>query len=176
MSLGAQNTHTIELLRDNLCASPLAAFPTNTHSPLDGSERVKAEERQCLFTFNICAPTMCLTVLAGKGLLHPGVYSQTTAEIRAAAAGPCTSAPAGKDSFKCTALPSPFRKLWRRIQERLEVISINGICTQRQCLLWFHIKPSAVDIMPSLSTSPSCPSDKSRKQRTWIHRRKASLQ
>lgn len=171
-------THTppIESLWDNLCASPLAAFPTNTHSLLDGSERVKAEERQCLFTFNICAPAMCLTTLAGKGLLHPGVYSKTAAEIRAAASGPRTSAPAGKHSFKCTALPSPFRKLWRLIQKQLEVISINGICTQRQCLLSFHIKPSAVDIMPSLSTSLSCPSDRSRKQRMWIHRRKASLQ
>lgn len=93
-----------------------------------------------------------------KGLLHPGVYSKTAAEIWAAASGPRTSAPAGKYSFKCTVLPSPFRKIWRLIQEQLEVISVNGICTQRQYLLWFHTKPSAVDITLSLSTSLSCPS------------------
>lgn len=69
-SLDAQNIRPIETPRDNLFDAPLAAFPTNTPSPSDGSQRVKAEERQRLFTFDICAPTLCLATRSGRGCYY----------------------------------------------------------------------------------------------------------
>lgn len=155
-SLDAQNIHTIKSPRDNSLDPPLVAFPTNTPFSLGGSERVKAEERQCLFTFNIYASTIHLPTLSGRGCYYTQEF--TAKQQQKPERPPQDHAPLLLHwsillSQSVQLYPFHIENFKRPIHEQLEVIGINGICRHSPVTVLFFVSRHQQWTLCPLSTS-----------------------
>lgn len=138
---------------------------------------MKAEERQCLFRFNIYAPHVCPTTLSTRGCYCTQEFTekqqQKPERLPQDRTHLCSNSTALFQACTYSCRLSIW-KLWRAIHEQLEVISINCncICGKIAVLFLYQVIISGhYALFLHLCELPSW-----QQKRKQIRKRKASLQ